>query len=81
MMYCAECGSEMTRHDHGAWRVCCAGLGYWYVDSPTPKDQREYGTPISCKIVRWASQRFLHLWFYPTVKWPKGQQPVIPSLD
>lgn len=80
MMFCAECGTQKTRHEHGAWVICCNGIGYWYSEGPTADDLRMYGSPTTYRHVSVASQNYIDFYFYPTVKWPKRKQPHPPKL-
>lgn len=84
-MYCAECGSKMERHPHGAWIICCNGWGYCYDQPPTPEDSRNYGWPVSMTYNDWLNSKYPFdsptYWFYPTAKWPKGRKVVWPKVE
>lgn len=69
MMYCAECGAEMTQNENGSWKICCNGVGYWYEAKPLPRDNW------------WPTLTKGGLTFYPTVYWPMGQKPSHPSEE
>lgn len=77
-MYCAECGSKMSRHDHGAWVLCCNGYGYWWTSPPHQKDLW-LGVPYAYVDMSNGNRR--DFWFYKTVNWPFKQEPVPPKLD
>lgn len=67
MMYCAECGSLMTKRNDGAWNSCCKNLGYWYTSAPLHSDG---WMPI---------YSYKKYYFYPTVKWNNNVKPVPPK--
>jgi hypothetical protein len=70
MMYCAECGTKMERHDHGAWVICCHGWGYWWNQAPR-FDDRWFGAP----------QEHKGFWLYKTNKWPTTLTATKPQLE
>ncbi len=69
MMYCAECGSKMEKHAHGAWVICCNGWGYWWHQAPLATD-RWFGVP----------EEYKGHWLYKTAKWPTTQAATVPQL-
>lgn len=69
MMFCAECGSKMTRHAEGWWPRCCNGRGYWYKEQPLGRDHW------------WKVLTKDGYSFYPTALWDASQKPVPPIME
>ena len=41
--WCAHCERPLERLAHGAYRACCAGLAYWSLWPPHPRDELLFG--------------------------------------
>lgn len=79
VMYCGECGMQMTRRPDGAWNGCCKNLGYWSDVVPLIRDLQLLGYPgAGAWLHMHPSDNSPPLFFYPTARWPAKRMPAFP---